>query len=181
MFIAQKKKKENIAEYLLYMWQIEDIIRANRFDMELIRATVVSRYEQPAEVKEQIARWYDAIRETMCKEDVREKGHIQENNRIVAALTGLHRRLLGAPGEQVYNAAYYKVLPVIVQLRSKSGGNEIPEIETCLIAVYGYLTLKMQQKEISPETMEGIRQVVAFLSILAEKYKADRQGELNLE
>ena len=29
MKIASQKRKENIAEYLLYMWQIEDIIRAN--------------------------------------------------------------------------------------------------------------------------------------------------------
>src|SRR5665811_892944 len=27
MFIAIQKKKENIAEYLLYMWQIEDLAR----------------------------------------------------------------------------------------------------------------------------------------------------------
>ena len=30
MIIARQKKQENIAEYLLYMWQIEDIIRAFR-------------------------------------------------------------------------------------------------------------------------------------------------------
>ncbi len=27
MFVASQKRKENIAEYLLYMWQIEDIDR----------------------------------------------------------------------------------------------------------------------------------------------------------
>ena len=37
MYISQQLKKQNIAEYLLYMWQIEDLIRANRFDMESIR------------------------------------------------------------------------------------------------------------------------------------------------
>ena len=29
MITASAKKRENIAEYLLYMWQIEDLIRAN--------------------------------------------------------------------------------------------------------------------------------------------------------
>ena len=28
MFVAQELKKKSIAEYLLYMWQVEDIIRA---------------------------------------------------------------------------------------------------------------------------------------------------------
>ena len=32
MIIARQKRKENIAEYLLYMWQVEDLIRANKFD-----------------------------------------------------------------------------------------------------------------------------------------------------
>ena len=38
MIIARRKRKENIAEYLLYMWQVEDLIRANNFDMDSIRA-----------------------------------------------------------------------------------------------------------------------------------------------
>ena len=32
MFVALKLKQTNIAEYLLYMWQIEDLIRANHKD-----------------------------------------------------------------------------------------------------------------------------------------------------
>jgi len=36
MFITQQKKKENIAKYILYMWQIEDVIRAYNFDIESI-------------------------------------------------------------------------------------------------------------------------------------------------
>ena len=39
MFIASQKRKENIAEYLLYMWQIEDMIRANNLDIDKIRKT----------------------------------------------------------------------------------------------------------------------------------------------
>ena len=52
MIVANQKRKENIAEYLLYMWQVEDLIRASNFDMETIRKQVVDRYEQPAEVKD---------------------------------------------------------------------------------------------------------------------------------
>ncbi len=37
MIIASQKKKENIAEYLLYMWQIEDIIRAYGLDIDQIQ------------------------------------------------------------------------------------------------------------------------------------------------
>lgn len=34
MYISKQLKQKNIAEYLLYMWQVEDMIRANNFDME---------------------------------------------------------------------------------------------------------------------------------------------------
>ena len=65
MIIAQQKRKENICEYLLYMWQVEDLIRANHFDMEQIRQHVVSRYQQPDEVKEKIAVWYEELIDMM--------------------------------------------------------------------------------------------------------------------
>lgn len=39
MFVAQKLRKESIAEYLLYMWQIEDIIRAYGCSLPVIKKT----------------------------------------------------------------------------------------------------------------------------------------------
>ena len=180
MIIAKRKRKENIAEYLLYMWQVEDLIRANRFDMDSIRRTVIAHYAQPASVKEEIAQWYQELIDMMRSEGVMEKGHIQLNKNVIIALTDLHLRLLRSTKEMVYGAAYYKTLPFIVQLRAKSGGEELPEIETCFNALYGYLILKMQHKEVSPETMEGIKQITAFLALLSEKYRADMNNELDL-
>ena len=36
MLIAREKKKNNIAEYILYMWQLEDMLRALKLDMEQV-------------------------------------------------------------------------------------------------------------------------------------------------
>ena len=181
MIIARQKRKENICEYLLYMWQVEDLIRANHFDMDEIRDKVIARYNQPDEVKEEIARWYEELIEMMRSEGVKESGHIQLNKNVIITLTDLHLRLLKSPKEMIYGVAYYKTLPYIVQLRAKSGGNDIPELETCFTAVYGYLMLRMQGKEISAETLDGIKQISSFLALLAEKYRADMNGELELE
>lgn len=181
MIIAQQKRKENICEYLLYMWQVEDLIRANHFDMEQIRQHVVSRYQQSDEVKEKIAVWYEELIDMMRSEGVMESGHIQLNKNVIISLTDLHLRLLKSPKEMVYGATYYKTLPYIVQLRAKSGGTEVPEIETCFTALYGYLMLRIQGKEVSSETMEAIRQISSFLAMLAEKYRDDMSGELELE
>ena len=180
MIIAKRKRKENIAEYLLYMWQVEDLIRANKFDMDSIRRTVIAHYAQPATVKEEIAQWYQELIDMMRSEGVMEKGHIQLNKNVIIALTDLHLRLLRSTKEMLYGATYYKTLPYIVQLRAKSGGEELPEIETCFNALYGYLILKMQRKEVSAETMEAIKQITAFLALLSEKYRADMNNELDL-
>lgn len=181
MIVARQKRKENICEYLLYMWQVEDLIRANHLNMDEIRRNVLSRYQQPESVMREIEQWYEELIEMMRSEGIAEKGHIQLNKNVIIALTDLHLRLLKSPKEMIYGAAYYKTLPYIVQLRSKSGGEEVPELETCFTAVYGYLVLRMQGKEISAETLEGIRQISSFLALLAAKYKEDMEGKLEVE
>ncbi len=181
MIIAQQKRKENIAEYLLYMWQVEDLIRANRFDMDAIRRTVVDRYDQPDDVRQAIMHWYEELADMMRSENAMEHGHIQLNKNVIISLTDLHLRLLKALKEQVYIAAYYKTLPYIVQLRTQSGGVDIPELETCFTAIYGFLLLRMQGKEISAETMDAVRQISSFLALLAEKYREESNGTLDLE
>ena len=45
MLIAETKRKENMAEYLLYMWQVEDLIRANGCDIDAIERNLISRYD----------------------------------------------------------------------------------------------------------------------------------------
>ena len=44
MFVSRQLKEKNIAEYLIYMWQIEDLIRANGCDMEKIKSTIIAPY-----------------------------------------------------------------------------------------------------------------------------------------
>jgi hypothetical protein len=171
MIIARQKRKENIVEYLIYMWQVEDLIRANRFDIERIRRTLIDAYEQPEEVKEEITRWYEELIEMMRSEGVMERGHIQLNKNVLIALADLHLRLLKDPQERVYGALYYQTLPSIIQLRAKSGGVEMPELETCFTALYGYLLLRLQHKDVHPETLQAVKQINTYLSFLAAKYR----------
>lgn len=181
MIVANEKRKKNIAEYLLYMWQVEDLIRANDFDIDRIKKNVVSQYDQPEAVKEEIARWYEELIDMMRTEGVKEKGHIQLNKNVIIDLTDLHLRLLKSPKETVYGALYYQTLPYIVELRSKSGGEYLPELETCFTALYGYLLLRMQGKPVSEETQKAIKQISSFLALLADKYRQEKAGELKLE
>ncbi|MDR1116459.1 MAG: DUF4924 family protein [Tannerella sp.] len=170
MIVARQKRKENIVEYLIYMWQVEDLIRACHLNMDEIESCVISQYDQPENTKREIRQWYQDLIDMMRIEGVTEKRHIRINKNIVAELTDLHLRLLKSSRETVYGSLYYKALPAIVQLRSKSGGEEISEIETCFTAIYGYLMLKMQKKEISADTIDGIKRISNLLAFLAARF-----------
>ena len=68
MIIAEQKRKENIAEYLLYMYQVEDLIRANRLDLDLIEQTLISRFDVPYGVKRDMREWYGSLIRMMTDE-----------------------------------------------------------------------------------------------------------------
>ena len=170
MIVARQKKKENIAEYLLYMWQIEDIIRACGGNIDVIQKQIIDGYRgQSPETMNAIREWYENLCEMMRLEGVMEKGHLQINKNVILDLSDLHQQLLKSPRE-----------PYIVELRARSGNVEAGELETCFNALYGVLMLRLQKKEISPETEKAIHQISQFLALLSEKYKQDKAGELEL-
>lgn len=110
-----------------------------------------------------------------------EKGHIQLNKDVIIALTDLHLRLLESLKEMIYNVAYYKTFPYIIQLRARSGGENLPELETCFAVMYGHLLLRVQGKEVDAGTLESIKQISSFLVLLAEKYRGSMRGGLRLK
>ena len=178
MITARQKRKENIFEYLIYMWQVEDLIRACNFNTDNIEERIISQYDQPENIKQEIRVWYQELIDMMRGEGVMENGHTQINKNVMAELSDLHLRLLKSPQETIYGSLYYKTLPAIIQLRSKSGGSDIPEIETCFTAVYGFLLLKMQGKEISAETTDSVKQISALLTFLAARFHEEQAPEV---
>ncbi|MCH5219612.1 MAG: DUF4924 family protein [Muribaculaceae bacterium] len=178
MIIASQKRKENIAEYLLYMWQIEDIIRANGLDIDRIRHNVIDRYDITDAQRAEMTEWYESLIDMMRREGVTQSGHLQINKNVLADMVRLHQALLKDPRFADYTAEFYRTLPYIVELRSKAGEAKAGEIETCFNALYGMLLLRLQGKEISPETAEAIRSISAFIALLAKDYKLDEEDKL---
>lgn len=102
MYIASQKHKENIAEYLLYMWQIEDIIRANGLDIERIKKNVIDKFGlDPAREKE-MTEWYESLIDMMRREEVEKSGHLQLNKNVIIQLTDLHLALLKDPRFRIH-------------------------------------------------------------------------------
>ena len=178
MFIASQKHKENIAEYLLYMWQIEDIIRANKLDLDLITENVINRFGLPEDQRKEMTEWYESLIDMMRREGVEKSGHLQLNKNVIIQLTDLHYALLKDPRFPEYNAEFYNTLPYIVELRAKAGDSPAGEIETCFNALYGALMLRLQGKEVSAETSAALKQISRFLALLAKDYNLDREDKL---
>lgn len=165
------KKQENIAEYLLFMWQVEDLLRAHDLDIDEVEKSLILPVYHTKEEQEEAREWYEGLIIMMQSEGVQDNGHLQINKNIIIDLTDTHLRLLKDPKESEYSGVYYNTLPHIVALRAKSVDQEVPELETCFTALYGYLLLKLQQKEISKETEAAVKQITALLRILSKKYK----------
>lgn len=80
MYISQQLKKKNIAEYLLYMWQVEDMLRASNFDMEVVKKNIIDPYPSLTdEQRRELTQWYQDLINMMHDEQVMQKGHVQIN------------------------------------------------------------------------------------------------------
>ena len=66
MFIAREKLETNVVEYLLYMFHIEEVIRINKFSMNELEKSIISRYHLPAEQLEEVRNWYRGL--IVCEE-----------------------------------------------------------------------------------------------------------------
>ena len=181
MIIAQKLRKENIAEYLLYMWQVEDIIRAYGCSLMRVRDEYIKRFQfEDLETFEDMVDWYGNLIRMMNQEGKREKGHLTINEILVQDLTELNAQLLASSKFPFYNAEYYKVLPYIVELRNR-GDKDVPEIETCLNALYGVMLLRLQKKEVSQQTQNAVNEITTFLGMLSDYYIKDKTEGLKFE
>ncbi|MBO5611169.1 MAG: DUF4924 family protein [Prevotella sp.] len=180
MFISQQLRKKSIAEYLLYMWQIEDIIRAYDVNLTRIRREYISQFDYTDEQKEELTDWFGNLVRMMNSEGKRESGHLQINEIVLQAIAELHARLLQSTKFPFYNAEYFKVLPFIVELRRK-GSKEENEIETCFNALYGVMMLRLQKKEISPDTQHAIEEITTLIGMLSDYYIKDKTEGLKFD
>lgn len=181
MYIARQLKEKNVAEYLLYMWQVEDLIRANHLDIEELKTNYISRFNPSPEQEKEMVEWYSNLIEMMRSEQVQEKGHLQINKNMIILLTDLHLQLLNSPKFPFYSAAYYKALPYIVEIRARNNNRDLPELESCFEILYGVMLLKMQKKAVSADTQKAVADISKLLGMLSDYYMQDKQGNLKFD
>ena len=143
-------KKNNIAEYILYLWQLEDYLRA---------------FPQQADANQEL---HD-LSEMMHQENILEKGHLQLAQNALSELEDLHNDLLDQ--EATYRAAMLQLTPSLNLLKAKTDRPTMGDIEACLILLYQIMLLKLQKRTISSETEQVQKQVTKVLQYLSKTYK----------
>ena len=163
------------------MWQVEDILRVYDCSLSRIRKEYIEQFDYNEDQKEEMTDWYGDLVRMMNREGCRQKGHLQVNKIVLQQLIELNAELLASTKFPFYTSEYYKVLPYIVELRRRGASPDEPEVETCFNALYGVMMLRLQKKEVSPDTLHAVKEITTFIGMLNDYYFKDKAGELKLQ
>lgn len=180
MIIARQKEQENIVEYILYMWQVEDLIRAHHFDIDAIYQNIIEKFQVSQESKWEMKAWYHHLIDTMMREGISERGHLSFVRDYMLRLQYVHQSLITLIQDPKYISIYEKTQPYILELYRKSGGNVIHETEVCLTALYGIWLMRLKKQPISEGTHQAIQDISRMMAYLARKFNEYREGKLHL-
>ncbi len=145
-----KSKKDNIAEYILYLWQMEDYLRA---------------FPEHAEASQEL----HELNEMMHREGIVEKGHLQLAQNALDELESLHAELLDE--DAMYRAAIIRLQPSLNLLKAKTDNPTMSDMEACLVLLYQIMMLRLQKRPISPETASVQQQATQVLQFLSRAYR----------
>lgn len=179
MLIAQQKKDQNIAEYIVYMYQIEDIIRAFKMDVDAIMDNFVIPQLPDRSFEKQYRNWYEDLVKQMKSQKIEEKGHLYELNEIIMELSYLHTTLVNTTRDEKYIGIYDRAMPQMEDFKSKSNLKDKNHIELAFHAMYMKLLMKLQKKEISAETEEAFDSMRILLAYLGRAYHKMKSGDLD--
>ena len=178
MTIAQQKKEENIIEYVLYLWQMQDLVRAANFDLTGIRAFLTTGDHSHIDLEAELT-WFGGLIKAMQLAKAEKKGHIPETDELLVELNYLHHTLIDLDKDKEYTEAFNSAKESIDDFLKRSGNEHMNPIEAAMTGMYGWLVLRLQKKEVSPETLGAMKHFQGFLALLAVNYKKMRSGNLN--
>ena len=181
MDIAQSKRKENIAEYILYLWQLEDLLRALQFSPEAIYSQLVAPRQVEEEQKHLFLLWYMDIVNLLRKEGKEQSGHLEHTLHLIADMHNLHLQLMHHPIGEHYRKTFARLAPQLPSLRAMVQKEEISDTELAFRALYATMLYRIKgdkkREEAIRDTMELVSPVVAEL---ADMYRKVERGEVDL-
>jgi len=163
------KKKNNIAEYIIHMYQTEDLIRTFEFDLNKINSYVITNIPVSVSEKKELILWYASLIESMQSQKITTTGHLLEIEDLIKQLTELHNKLIETDEEYKKRATIAE--PFIKNQIKKSDNLVTNPVKICLNAIYGFLLLKLDGKNVSDEQQKMLDTFGDVLSYLSFKFK----------
>ncbi|HIP31592.1 MAG TPA: DUF4924 family protein [Crocinitomicaceae bacterium] len=179
MLVAEQKKSSNIAEYILYMYQVEDVIRAYNLDLDAIMENYVKPQLPDESFLGQYRKWYNSLILQMRSEKIEKKGHLLSIQEVLVELSYLHNTLLNLTDNDKYKDIFGVAGPHIEEFRLKSDLKDKNSIEIAFNALYMKLLLRLQKKEISPASEEAFDSMRVMLAFLSRSYVQMKKGDLD--
>ena len=169
MILAQEKRKTNIVEYILYMWQIESILRSFELNEDKILEFVGTQYKVDEKQLEEIKGWYQNLLSMMEKEQKQKSGHLQFLTNVVDDLNRFHLALIQQAIDPGYIQLYNQLRADIELIKNKAEKKE-NEVEAMLNAIYLYLLMKMKQSDVSESTKAGVEGFSKTIGIVSKTF-----------
>jgi uncharacterized protein DUF4924 len=172
MIPALVKKRESIAEYIIYMYQTEDLVLSYKLNLDDILEYVIQHMSQnKAMIKEQLL-WYADIIEQMKNEDIiNTRKHLSSTQEYVDLLSFLHESHL--MNDKSYVKVYSKAEKDIKHYIALSEKTIENTVQICLNGLYGMLLLKLNGKKVTAEQQQTLTNFGAVLEYLSEVYKKE--------
>lgn len=169
MILAEEKRKNNVCEYIIHMYQTEYLVRLYDFDIGRIYDNIITHLPLTDSGKQELKNWYQGVIQQMQKEGVEKEGHLSSLNFIVEELTALSKNLADKDPEFV--SIYLKAKPYIEENIRMAEGKIRNEIQICLNGIFGYLLLRLHGKEVAEDIKSMLDAFGDYLSILSFHYK----------
>jgi len=176
MLIALQKQKENIAEYLLYMFQIEEIIRTFQLDLDKIMTHFVETSIPNVSYLNQYREWYADLIKQMKVRGLEKEGHTETVNEVIMELVYLHTTLLTIVNDEKYKTLVEHASEYLNEFKGKANMTQRNDVEVLLHAMYMKLQFKIRKQEISAETEEAMDKLRIQLAYLAREYNRMKSG-----
>ena len=184
MYIARAKRKENIAEYILYLWQLEDLLRALQMSPEAIYSQLVEPQQTDTAGKQEAFLWYMELVNLLREEGKEQHGHLDHTLHLIADLQNLHLQLMKLPVGERYRMLFTRLAPELPRLRQALGKPEVSDIELCFRALYAVMLYRIKGKDAPSNEQTAIRDVLELISPviaeLAKLYGQSERGEIDL-
>ena len=182
MYIAQSKRKENIAEYILYLWQLEDLLRALQFSPEAVYSQLVQKQERLSEQqKQQALVWYMELAGLLREEGKEQSGHLEHTMHLIADLDNLHRQLLTLPAGENYRRLYGAVAPELPGLKSKLGKPGMSDVELFFRALYAVMLYRIKGDRSKQGYIDDVIGLISpVVAELATMFRRIERGEVDL-